>query len=154
MPTDQEVFPYDPVAAPVTSSDPSQAMPMGLGLIATGGSSLTLHITASFQSPVNIYVTMYTPSSVGFTPYNVKMLGSGGKFNSLTVYDGVMQLRKWKTGVTSVDQTVINNVPLSQLKPGLYYIVMTAKPASGGGNYYQWITYFVVPSGTSSGSDD
>ncbi len=145
MPTGPEVFPYDPLATPAPSSDPSQAMPMGLGSVATGGNTLTLHITASFESPVNIFVTMYTPSTSGFTPYNIKTLGGGGVFRPAMTGDGGMQLRKWKTGVTSVDQTIINNVPLSQLKRGLYYVVMTAKPASGGRNYYQWVTYFIVP---------
>ena len=149
LPTGEEAFPYDPVAAPAPAADPSQAMPIGVGAVATGGNTVTLHITASFASPVNVYVTMYTPSSADFAPFTAKMLGSGGTFGSMSKSDGGMQLRKWKSGVTGVDQTIINNVQLSQLKPGLYYVVLTATPTTGN-NFYQWMTYFVVPAGSNS----
>jgi hypothetical protein len=154
LPTVQDAFTYDPVAASAPSADPTQTMPIGVGAVATGGSTLTLHVTASFKSPVNLYLTMYTPSAAGFTPTSVKMLGSTGTFGSLYMNNGVPQLRKWKSSVTAVDQTVINNVQLSQLQPGMYYVVLTATPTTGS-NYYQWVTYFIVPSGTgSTGSDD
>ena len=42
LPTGEEAFPYDPIATPQPSSDPSQAMPMGLGAVATGGNTITL----------------------------------------------------------------------------------------------------------------
>ncbi len=145
LPTGQEVFPYDPLASPVPSSNPEQAMPIGLGAAATGGDTLTLHITASFQSPVNIYVTMFTPSSIGFSPFHIKMLGGGGMFRPLKMDDDIIKPRRWKTGVTSVDETVTNSVPLSQLKSGVYYVVMTVTPTTEKKQYYQWITYFIVP---------
>ncbi len=143
VPTGEQVFPYDPVATPAPSADPNQAMPMGLGPVATGGDTLTLHITAAFQSPVKLFVTMYTPSSVSFIPSNIKMLNGGGKFMTPPAGTGGMQVKKWKSGVTSVDETIVN-VPLSQLKRGLYYVVMTATPVSGT-QFSQWVTYFIVP---------
>ncbi len=145
LPTGENVYPYEPVASPAPSSDPNQAMPMGLGAVATGGDTLTLHITAAFQSPVKLFVAMYTPSSVSFMPSNIKMLNNAGQFKMPLTGAGGMQVKKWKTGVTSVDETVINNVPLSQLKAGLYYVVMTATPTTGNQNFYQWMTYFIVP---------
>jgi cytochrome c551/c552 len=145
LPTSEQVFPFDPVASPAPSTDPNQAMPMGLGAVATGGDTLTLHITAAFQSPMKLFVTMYTPSSVSFVPSNMKMLNGNGMFKSTMAGNGGVQVKKWKNGVTSVDETVINNVPLSQLKHGLYYVVMTATPATGTQNFYQWVTYFIVP---------
>jgi hypothetical protein len=145
LPSSREVFPYDPVAIPLHASDPGQAMPIGLGAVAEGGNTLTLHITASFQSPVNVYVTMFTPSSVGFMPSHVKMLGGGGMFKAPLTDDDGMHMRRWKTGVTSVDESIISNVPLSQLKHGVYYVVMTATPTTGNKDYYQWVTYFIVP---------
>jgi hypothetical protein len=143
LPAAQEVFPYDPIADPVTSSDPGNAMPIGLGAVAAGGDTLTLHITANFQSPVDIYVSMYTPSPVGFMPLNLKTLNAAGKFVS-PMSTGLLKIKKWQTAVTSVDQTILNAVPLSQLKKGLYYIVMTATPSTERNDYYQWVTYFIV----------
>jgi hypothetical protein len=77
-------------------------------------------------------------------PSHVKMLGGGGMFRTAGDDDG-MQVRRWKSGVTSVDQTIIDSTSLSQLKRGLYYVVMTATPATTNKNYYQWVTYFIVP---------
>ena len=66
MPTAVEVIPITPSVTPVTSIDPAQAIPLGLGNAATGGSILSISAGISdLSEPVDLYVGLQSNVILG-----------------------------------------------------------------------------------------
>ncbi|MEJ2683157.1 MAG: hypothetical protein P8Z71_02025 [Candidatus Sulfobium sp.] len=184
-PTGVQVFAYDPVDAPVLSSDPAQAEPIGIGSAAAAGDTLSLRVQAEFSDPVNVSLGIYAPSvddldlyfmdpsnslqpisrgiaeseTSGSTAtadksHNSDDNESGSEGHGSYGIDRAF-LRNfvlWETDVTSLDRTIAT-IPVSDLPPGVYTLVLTVRPSNSGyssgedagnQNYYRWATYFVV----------
>jgi len=64
VPSDEQVIPcYAGVDEPVTGSDPLAIKPLGLGAVADGGNTLSLHVGFDqFSGPVDIYVALGAPA--------------------------------------------------------------------------------------------
>jgi hypothetical protein len=140
-PSGQQVFTYEPTDVPIPSIDPASAKPVSVGLIAVGGDTLSIHVSiGQFANPVNIYLTAYAPSNIsGGQPLDVFTLTPDNNFEPLSD-----QLVAWRTGVTDVDESVVSDIPISDLPSGTHLIVLTVTSPDNPNSYYQWVTYFTV----------
>src|SRR5512135_1787920 len=84
VPTGQQSFSaYGPIAAPVISAEPLQAMPIGLGSVASGGDTMSIQVgIAPFSGPVDIYFGFLAPS---IDPQNIYRLTSNDTLMPLSV---------------------------------------------------------------------
>ncbi|MDA8105255.1 MAG: hypothetical protein M0Z71_07700 [Nitrospiraceae bacterium] len=138
MPTGHQMFEYGPTTAPVVGSDVSTTMPLGVGPVAMGGNTITVHAAVGqFSSPMDMYLTVYAPA---VDPFKIYLMRPDGALRPAS-----MGFEPWMTGVTSVDQTPVTNMPTSALPKGTYTIGLMATPAGGNmSTYYMWTTHFVV----------
>ncbi len=138
MPMAHQMFTYGPTTSPVAGTDISTSMPIGVGPVAMGGNMITIHAAiGQFSNPMDFYLTVYAPA---VDPFNVYMLHPDGTIRPVS--EGV---EPWITGVTSVDQTPISNMPTSGLQKGTYTVGLTAVEAGTNmANYYMWTTNFVI----------
>ena len=140
-PSGQQIFTYEPADLSIASIDPASAKPVSVGLIAVGGDTLSIHVSiGQFANPVNIYLTAYVPSDIsGGQPLDVFTLTPDNNFEPLSD-----QLVAWRTGVTGADETVVSDIPISDLPSGTHLIVLTVTSSDNPNSYYQWVTYFTV----------
>jgi hypothetical protein len=137
IPNSQQVFPiYEPLTSPVITLDPSQAKPIGIGSVASGGNMLSLQIgLAQFTSAVDVYFAIYAPS---IDPNNIYLLTSDN-----TIQMASKSLVPWKHNMTtSMDENVLGDISISQLPAGTYYFGVLVSPPDTGisDSYYLWIT--------------
>ncbi len=138
MPTGHQMFEYSPVTSPVAGADVYTSMPIGVGAVAMGGNTITIQAAiGQFTNPMDMYLTVYAPA---VDPFNIYMYHPDGTIRPVS--DGI---EPWITGVTSVDQTPISNMPTSSLPKGTYRVGLTAvETGSNMANYYMWTTNFVI----------
>ena len=138
MPTGQQMFEYGPTTVPVVGTDVSTTMPLGVGAVAMGGSTITLQATlGQFPNPMDMYITVYAPAVDPFTIYLMRPDGS--------LQPTSMGFEPWMTGVTAVDQTPVVGMSTSTLPKGTYTVGLMATPAGGTrSTYYMWTTHFTV----------
>lgn len=136
LPTTQQSFSYSAVENPVKSSTPSAAKPVGVGAVANNGSSLSLKTeTGQFAGAVDLYLAFYFPA---MDSANVYILNGSNQIQSTS--NGIAP---WKSGVTSVNESLFGTIPVSSWPFGSYYIGLLAAPAGSSlSNYYFWITDF------------
>ena len=141
VPSGQQVFTYEPAYVSIASIDPASAKPVSVGLIAVGGDTLSIHVSiGQFANPVNIYLTAYAPSDIsGGQPLDILTLSPDNNFEPLSD-----KLVPWRTGVTGVDETVVSDIPISDLPSGTHMLVLTVTSPDNPDSYYQWVTYFTV----------
>src|SRR5512139_751470 len=77
VPSGQNIFPsYGPMVSPIINSDPSKAMPIGIGAAAIGGETVALQIgIGQFSAPVDIYFALTAPA---IDPVNMYVLTPSG----------------------------------------------------------------------------
>ena len=139
VPTTQQTFSYDPVASPIKSIEPAQAKPIGVGSVAMGGNTLSLHISLDqFAGPVNIYFAVY---SKAIDPNNYYLLKPDNTFQ--THATGFIPWRANTTG--PIDEALLGDIPTSSLPPGIYDLYLLVSPSGSPSNYYLWTTYFEIP---------
>ena len=138
MPTAQQMFEYGPTTAPVAGTGVSTTMPIGVGAVAMGGNTITIHAAiGQFPSPMDMYLTVYAPA---IDPFNIYLMRPDGSLQPVN-----MGFEPWMTGVTAVDQTPITDMPTSTLPKGTYTVGLMATPAGGNmSTYYMWTTHLVV----------
>jgi hypothetical protein len=138
MPTARQMFEYGPTTSPVMGTDISTAMPMGVGPVAMGGNMITIHAAiGQFSNPMDVYLTLYAPAD---NPFNIYMMRPDG-----TIKPASEGIEPWMTGVTSIDQTPVNNLPTAGLPKGTYTVGLMATPSGGNmSTYYMWTTHFVI----------
>jgi hypothetical protein len=153
LPTHPRTFPYDAVVSPVLSANPSQAKPIGVGAIATGGNTFDISIGLDqFAGPVDVFFAIYA-SSIDAT--NVYFLNSGYSLQTTRDHEGRSVPRRslvWKTSVLDVTEAIALDVPVSALPPGQYTLILQVSPTASGdddintGAYDRWITSFTIQS--------
>ena len=138
MPTAQEMFEYGPTTTPVAGTDISTTMPIGVGPVAMGGNTITVHVAlGQFSGPMDMYLTVYAPA---VDPFKIFLMHPDGTLKPVS-----MGLQPWMTGVTAVDQTPVPNMSTSGLEKGTYTVGLMATPTGGNmSTYYLWTTHFVV----------
>lgn len=136
-PSNNQSFVYASTEAPVTSTEPGQARPIGIGSAASGGSTLTVLINIlQFSGAVDVYLGIFAP---GIDPVNVYLLDQNGLFRLLS--NGLVA---WKTSLTApLDLTPFGNIPVAALPQGHYYFYLAVTPAGSQGSFYLWKTDFV-----------
>ncbi|MDA8078078.1 MAG: c-type cytochrome [Nitrospiraceae bacterium] len=163
LPYGKHVYTYGPTADPVVSDDPAQARPIGIGSIATGGDTVTIKVKAGpFSGPVDVVLGIYDATfdakdiyfmniTEKLVPLSVAVEQEKEKNGNVKPSKKFKGLVKWKTNVTSVDETVIGPMPVANLSPGLYVLHLGVSPTDvsdesdeSHDNYYRWITYFIV----------
>jgi hypothetical protein len=165
-PTGYQSFTYDPVDLPVVSSDPAQARPVGVGPVASGGTTLDVTVDAAFSAPVNVAISVYAApiddEEVYFmnehdnlTPLSTAAVqrdrqGTSDSYSHDGEHDGgesgdsFQPIVLWKKNVTVLNQNVYGPVSVSELPSGLYVVTLTVKPVDGRGAY-RWTTNFRIP---------
>lgn len=138
MPVAQQMFSYGAATAPIIGLDAANSMPIGVGSVATGGNMMTIHAAAGqFAGPMDFYFAMYAPA---IDPFNVYLLHQDGSWHPVT--GGVAP---WMSGVTGVDQVLVDNVPTTGLPKGTYTLGLMAAPAGNNmASYYLWTTHFNI----------
>jgi hypothetical protein len=141
VPSGQQIFTYEPTDVSIASIDPASAKPVSVGPIAVGGDMLNIHVSiGQFANSVNVYLTAYAPSDIsGGQPLDVLTLSPDNNFEPLSD-----KLVPWRTGITGVDETVVSDIPISDLPSGTHMLVLTVTSPDNPNSYYQWVTYFIV----------
>jgi len=136
VPNGQQIFTYSQANEPLRDLDPSQARPIGIGSIATGGNTMDLQVDlGEFEGMVDIYFALYAPH---LDLNNIYILNSDNIFQTATV--------PWKQNTDgNINENLFGSIPISFLPTGTYYLGLLATPAgSAMENYHFWITQFDI----------
>ncbi|MEK6672746.1 MAG: plastocyanin/azurin family copper-binding protein [Nitrospirota bacterium] len=139
LPSSQQSFSYAPISSAVLNPDPSQAKPIGVGDIATGGVNLELAVsTTTFSGPADVYFAIAAPA----IDSDIYLLDKNYVLQKLSAAG----LVPWKEDVTVVNEQLFGkiNVTTSGLPKTTYYLYLAVTPANSFGTYYLWTTYFIV----------
>lgn len=135
-------FIYAPSELPVVNPDPTQAMPIGIGPVATGGTAVNLDVNlGQFEGPVDVYLTMHVPTgeagSQAFMAHN---------FNAATnTFEPIAgAVAPWQPGVMELNAKVWDALPLSDFAPGTYMLTLEVTPAGLRDSSYAWSTYLTI----------
>lgn len=149
VPAGQQIFtPYNSVPSPVVSEDPSQAEPVGVGSVATGGNTISLQIAlGQFSGRVDIYFAIKAPS---IDPDNVYLLTDSNVFRPVSA-----GLRPWIANTFGdINEPLLGDVAASALPPGSYSLYLLVTPAGRLDSYFLWTTQFTVQSHSVSVADN
>ena len=166
VPTYEQVFSYTAVVLPVLNTDPTQAKPIGVGLVALGENTLDVKVNIGpFAGPVDVSLVIYAPAIISDDLYflgpdnQLKKLSdavteeeqslisavqSQPSGQAITPLKKFSELILWKTNVTEVNESIYTG-PTSDLKPGLYTLVFVAQSPYDDNSHYRWVTYFNIP---------
>ena len=136
-PSSQEVFSYNAIAYPEEREDIAKAKPLGIG---KGGDVLDLQASMGpFDGPVDVYITLLEPSYAGsLQPSTKYYLRSDNIFEA-----AISASQPWQQNVTDINEHIAD-IPVADLVPGPYILLMTVTPAGMQNTYYQWVTPFVI----------
>jgi hypothetical protein len=141
LPISQHFFNVLATGDPVLNTDPTQAIPIGIGPVAVGGSILRLKIaTAALSGPADIYLGVFMPDIDLVHVYILRP--------DLTFLSHLEGIFPWKKNVTGpLNETLFRYIPTHQLPPGTYHIYLAITPSGQGltGGYYLWATKFEIP---------
>lgn len=139
VPAGQQVISYDPIVTPLLNDDQTLARPVGVGSVATGGTTLSLKVGfPQFSSPVDIYLALYAPA---IDP-NIWMITSGLGLQPVSA-----GLVKWREStVGPIDEALYGDITLAflALPLGTYNVYAAVTPAMSLSVYYLWQTHFVI----------
>jgi len=139
-PARQEVYQYLPAADPRKSSDPSLAIPFGIGPLASGQDTLELRVGfADFSAPVDIYLGIYAPS---VSP-DILMVTQSSGLQPLS-----QGLVTWRHEITTTaDQLLFGSgIPVSLLPADTYHLYALVTPHVGSTDaFYFWDSSFALP---------
>ena len=146
LPAGQAVYDtYDPVITPATSLNPSEAMPIGLGSVATGGDNFTISVKfPQLSGPADIYLVFHSPS---ISPYEIFLFAEDGSILPMSLA-GLIPWRRTYQGPFEGHPLGTQPIPLSVLPAGHYTLYAAVTPAGSLECYYLWQTYFVARSGS------
>ena len=142
VPTGQQSFSYSPAALPIlpiNSLDFTQATPIGVGSVATGGDTISIQVGLNqFAGPVDIYLGIYAPA---IDP-NIWIIKPD--LSLQPVSDGLVP---WKAGTTGpINESLYGDILASGLPQGIYYLYLAVTPAGSIERFFLWETYFTINS--------
>ena len=152
VPSTKQTFRYPPIVSPQRSTNPSSAMPCGIGPVAMNGDTLSIQIsTYQFSGPVDIYgayILSSNPQTVfnlnpdfSFQTFSVDQINQALSIGQIPV--GAEPLMRNVIG--PVDINPIITVPISGLPLGMYNLYLLVTPTGSIQSYYLWNTYFSLP---------
>jgi len=125
--------------APKVDPDPTIADPLGVGLLAAGGSTLSLRIgLARFGGPVDVYFGVSAPS---VDPVNLYLLRQDNTLHS--VAEGVVPWREATEG--PIDEALFGDIQTTSLPLGIYNLYLLVTPSGSLESFYLWSAAFSVP---------
>jgi len=137
VPTKQQFWETQSMALPVANCNPSLAVPIGVGSIATGGNNISIKVgLGQFSDLVDTYLAIGAPA---IDPDNLYIVTSG------SIHPLSQGLEPWKKNTTGIiDEIVIGNISTSDLPAGTYDFYLAVAPAGSLSNYYLWKSSFTV----------
>jgi hypothetical protein len=137
-PSGENAFSYPPTVSPEPDGDASMARPVGVGTVATGGSTLSIMVRPGyFTDPVDMYFGLYSP----VLGQDIYLLQPDGSLVPLT-----QTLVAWKTGtIDPIYEDIFGAIPAALLPSGTYDLYFMVTPQGGLADYYFWATSFVIP---------
>lgn len=138
-PSKQEAFSLQPTENFIKSSAPSEAKPVGVGAVATGGSTLSINLGLNkLSGAVDIYFGIYAQK---IDSANIYIMKSDYTFQTLSA-----GLVPWKSNTTGpINEKLFGNISASSLPSGTYDLYLLVTPAGNLNSYYLWSTYFLIP---------
>jgi hypothetical protein len=124
---------------------PSQAKPIALGPLATGGDVLRIQLgLGQLSGPADIYFGFAYRGLVillGTAYPEIYQLGPDDS-TFTAAKDGLVP---WRTNVTSATGSLFGDIPISALSLGLYDLYLLVTPAGTLNEGYLWKTDFFIP---------
>lgn len=138
VPAGQQFITYLPSVDPLIRANPSLAKPLGVGLIARDGDTLSLRVaTNRFDGPVDVYLAIYN----GLFSPEIFVIKADGSLQPLSA-----GLAAWRSSVLGpVDESLFGEIPIAGLPIGTYGMFTAVTPAGNAGSFYLWETSFYVP---------
>ena len=139
VPAGQQIFPlYNPIASPIISADPAQAMPIGVGSVAVGGDTVSLRVgLGQLSEPVDIYFGIYSPL---IDPDNVYILTPANALQPITT-----GFTPWISATSgSINESLFGDIATSALPSVTYELYLAVTPVGSLDAYYVWSTEFTV----------
>jgi hypothetical protein len=149
LPTDRQSWSYAPFESPVLNDDPSRARPVGVGSVATGGETLSVHVALEqFEGPADVYgayinwndpqtVHILNPNGVSFSTFTINQI-----INTLATGNPPAGAQPWKSNTTGpIDEQLINT-SIANIPSGIYTVYLLVTPTGSLSGYYLWITTF------------
>jgi hypothetical protein len=150
-PIHQHTYSNESIFEPIISSNPSCAIPIGVGSIANGGENLDVQISIDqFSEPVNIYGAYRFSGDSD----NIHILNQDLSFQTfhreeilqaLTTGNLPNGIEPWKSNTTEETNENLFTMPASDLQSGEYSLYLLVAPTGSLDTYYLWETYFIVP---------
>lgn len=136
LPAGSHAWEYAGIISPVRNVEPSAARPVGVGEIATGGSSIALKISLpSFTGAADVYFGVY---SAALDQTNIYLMRSDNTLQPSS--EGVVP---WKSNTTgNINEAFFGGIPISDLPSGTYDFFLAVAPAGvkDWSRYYLWKT--------------
>jgi hypothetical protein len=135
-PTSTDSFIYTPSAVPFNSTNPSMAKPIGVGSVATGGDTVSLHVALNqHEGAVDVYLGIYAPS-INPDIHIIKP--------DLTLQPISMGLVPWRANTNRpINEDLFGAI--SRLPAATYYLYIAVTKAGSQTTYYLWTTHFIIP---------
>lgn len=139
MPQQMQTYMLQPADSPVSDADPMQAVPIGVGPFAEGGSTIRIQVeTMPFAGPTDIYFLISTPDTGG----DLLIMQPDLSFAPLSSAGLVPVV----SGVTEgLNARPFADLSPDDLTPGPYNIMLGAAPAGETSRYHLWIVSLTVP---------
>ena len=150
VPTGQQIIPYAPVSTPELNYNPSQAKPVGIGPLASGGDMLNVQIGLNRTSAL---VDIYVAYIMGSNPLVVNVLSPDGSFVPFQLSDilkamstgiPLSGLQPWMPSTVGPVDVDLLNISTSSLPLGGYSAFLFVTQAGVMNNYYLWTTVFNI----------
>lgn len=138
IPESQQSFIYASTEFPVTSTEPTQAKPIGVGSVATIGSTLAIKVnTLQFSGAIDVYFGIFAPA---IDPNNIYILTQNGSLQLLS--NGLVV---WKPNISiPVEEALFGNIQKALLPAGTYNLYLLVTPEGTQNSYYLWVTDFII----------
>lgn len=139
VPDGQQMFPfYNPIASPIKSADPSQAMPIGVGSVAVGGDTVSIQVgLGQFSEPVDIYFGIYSPL---IDSANIYILTPEDTLQPISA-----EFTPWISATSgNINESVFGDLSTSALPSVTYELYLAVTPVGRLDAFYLWSTEFTI----------
>lgn len=140
VPTSQQTLPAFQAFAPIISSEPAQAKPIGIGSVAMAGSILSVRTGLDqFSAPVDIYFAISAPA---LDPVNLFILTPQG-LQAIAQAGLVPWLSNTSGNIYVPPVLFLEELSTSLIPPGTYTLYLAVTPTGSLSTYYIWQANFV-----------
>jgi hypothetical protein len=136
VPTGTDIITYSAIEAgtPLLSGSTAYSRPLAFGAAAMGENTGSVEVrTLPFAGPVDVYVALSAP------------VLSPGVFFLASDYTLTQTYTPWKTSVTTLDETILENYNFSSLPAGTYNFYVAITPPGSLASYTIWSVTLQLP---------